>query len=114
MASNRSTQQTRGSRHASRKSSGEGRAAGPTAKETEDRYRLVVEAAPIALVAINREGTIQLVNAQTEKLFGYSREELLGQPVEILVPQRFRTNHPGHRTGFFGDPRSRMMGLGRD
>src|SRR5262249_35092157 len=84
------------------------------AKEAEARYRLVVEAAPIAFIAINREGTIELVNSQTEKLFGYRREELLGQPVEILVPPRFRANHPGHRTGFFADPRARMMGVGRD
>jgi methyl-accepting chemotaxis protein len=81
---------------------------------TEDQYRLVVEAAPIAFIAITREGIIELVNSQTEKLFGYRREELLGQPVEVLVPQRFRTNHPNHRTGFFADPRARMMGVGRD
>lgn len=114
MANNRSTGPARGSSVSSRKPSGDGRAALAGKKETEDRYRLVVEAAPIALVAINREGTIELVNSQTEKLFGYRREELLGQPVEMLVPQRFRPNHPAHRTGFFDDPRSRMMGLGRD
>jgi methyl-accepting chemotaxis protein len=82
--------------------------------EAGDQYRLVVEAAPIAFVAITRDGIIELVNAQTEKLFGYRREELLGQPVEMLVPQRFRTNHPSHRTGFFADPRARLMGVGRD
>jgi methyl-accepting chemotaxis protein len=81
---------------------------------TEDEYRLVVEAAPIGFVAINSEGTIELVNSQVEKLFGYRRAELLGQPVEILVPQRLRGNHPSHRTGFFADPRARMMGVGRD
>jgi methyl-accepting chemotaxis protein len=79
-----------------------------------ERYRLVVEAAPIAFIAITRDGTIELINSQAEKLFGYRREELLGQPVEVLVPPRFRTNHPGHRSGFFDDPRARMMGLGRD
>jgi methyl-accepting chemotaxis protein len=81
---------------------------------TEDQFRQVVEAAPIGFVAIDREGIIQLVNSQVEKLFGYRREELLGQPVEMLLPQRFRANHPGHRTGFFADPRARVMGVGRD
>jgi methyl-accepting chemotaxis protein len=82
--------------------------------QTDDRYRLVLEAAPIAFIGINRDGTIELVNPQAEKMFGYRRDELLGQPVEVLVPPRFRGNHPSHRTGFFGDPRSRMMGVGRD
>jgi methyl-accepting chemotaxis protein len=114
MAKNRSPQPTGASRIASRKSAEDQLLVRQAAKETEDRYRLAVEAAPIAFVAINREGTIELVNSQTEKLFGYRREELLGQPVEMLVPQRFRTNHPSHRTGFFVDPRARMMGVGRD
>ena len=74
----------------------------------------VVEVAPMAFVAINEQGIIELVNVQTEILFGYRREELIGQPVETLVPPRFRPNHPTHRTGFFADPRSRMMGVGRD
>jgi methyl-accepting chemotaxis protein len=81
---------------------------------TADYFRQIVEAAPIGFVAINHDGIIQLVNAQVEKLFGYRREELVGQPIETLVPPRFRPNHPGHRTGFFVDPRPRMMGVGRD
>jgi methyl-accepting chemotaxis protein len=81
---------------------------------SDDHYRQVVEAAPIGFVAIDRDGMIQLVNSQVEKLFGYRREELIGQPVETLLPERFRSNHPGHRTGFFADPRARMMGVGRD
>jgi methyl-accepting chemotaxis protein len=80
----------------------------------EDQYRQVVEAAPIGFVAIDQEGKIQLVNSQVEKLFGYRREELLGQPVEMLLPQRFRPNHPNQRTSFFVDPRARIMGMGRD
>jgi methyl-accepting chemotaxis protein len=84
------------------------------AEGTGDRFRLVVEAAPIAFVAIDQEGIIQLVNSQTEKLFGYRREELIGRAVEMLVPQRFRDNHPRHRKGFFGDPQARLMGAGRD
>src|SRR5262249_13792154 len=114
MATNRSPKQTGASRATSRKpATGPAPAPAPTGV-TEARNRLVVEAAPIAFVAITRDGIIELVNTQVEKLFGYRREELLGQPVEILVPQRFRGNHPGHRTGFFADPRARMMGVGRD
>jgi methyl-accepting chemotaxis protein len=81
---------------------------------TEDQYRLIVEATPLAFIAIDRDGVIELVNAQAEKLFGYRREEMLGQAVEMLVPPRFRGNHPGHRSGFFVDPRARVMGAGRD
>jgi len=114
MAKNRPPQQTGASRVAARKPANDQPSAVQTREMTEDQYRLVVEAAPIAFIAITREGIIELVNSQTEKLFGYRREELLGQPVEVLVPQRFRTNHPNHRTGFFADPRARMMGVGRD
>jgi methyl-accepting chemotaxis protein len=113
MAKNRVGQQSR-PRIASRTPANDQPRPQKTSDMTERQYRLVVEAAPIAFVAINRDGIIELVNAQAEKLFGYNREELLGQPVEMLVPQRFRTNHPGHRTGFFADPRARMMGAGRD
>jgi methyl-accepting chemotaxis protein len=80
----------------------------------QDIYRLVIEAAPTGFVAINQDGVIELVNSCFEKLFGYRREEVLGQPVEMLVPRRFRDNHPSHRTGFFTDPRARQMGAGRD
>jgi two-component system sensor kinase FixL len=80
----------------------------------ERRFRLVVEAAPNAMVMVNRAGEIVLVNAEAERLFGYKRSELLGQPVEMLVPARFRGHHPGMRTTFFVDPRPRAMGAGRD
>ena len=80
----------------------------------EGRFRLVVEAAPNAMVMINRAGKIVLVNAQAERVFGYLRAELLGQPVEVLVPERFRAKHPGMRTAFFADPQPRPMGAGRD
>ena len=80
----------------------------------EQRFRLVVEAAPNAMVMVDRAGEIVMVNAQAERVFGYSRTELLGQPVEMLVPQRFRGHHPGLREAFFADPLARPMGAGRD
>src|SRR5579863_1880525 len=83
-------------------------------KKAEERFRAVLEGAPDAMVIVNSEGRIVLVNAQTQKLFGYGRQELLGQTVEMLVPQRFRKAHPGHRTGFFAKPASRGMGAGLD
>jgi two-component system, cell cycle sensor histidine kinase and response regulator CckA len=72
----------------------------------------LLELAPDAIVGIGRDGVIVLVNAQVEALFGYAREELLGQPVETLVPERFRTAHGSHRMGYFDDPRTRPMGAG--
>jgi PAS domain S-box-containing protein len=83
-------------------------------KRAEERFRLVVEASPSAMIMVNAEGRITLVNTQTEKLFGYLRAELLDQPVEMLVPERYRGAHPGHRAGFFQAPSSRAMGAGRD
>jgi PAS domain S-box-containing protein len=77
-------------------------------------YRELVEAAPDATVIIDSSGRIVLVNAQTEKLFGYPREELLGQAVEILVPERYRGGHGVRRDGFFAEPKVREMGAGLD
>jgi PAS domain S-box-containing protein len=83
-------------------------------KRLEERFRQVVESAPSAMVMVGPAGRIAMVNAQSEKLFGYPRDELLGRPIEILVPERFRHNHPRLRTAFFVDPQSRPMGAGRD
>ena len=80
----------------------------------ERRFRLVVEAAPNAMVMIDRAGKIVMVNAQTELAFGYERAELLGQSIEMLVPERFRAAHPELRNRFFTEPRPRPMGAGRD
>jgi PAS domain S-box-containing protein len=83
-------------------------------KKAEARFRLVVESAPNAMILINIEGVITLVNTQAEKLFGYSRKELIGSMLETLIPERFRKQHPGHRGGFFKAPEVRLMGVGRD
>jgi protein-histidine pros-kinase len=84
------------------------------AQAEHELMRLVVEAAPNALILADREGRIAMVNAQTEKLFGYPRAELLAQPLEILVPERFRAAHPGLRTDYVAHPDARAMGAGRD
>ncbi|GAB1722392.1 MAG: putative Histidine kinase [Nitrospira sp.] len=82
--------------------------------QAEMQFRQVVESAPNGMLMIDPQGTITMVNKQVEAMFGYSREELLGQPVELLIPQRFRLNHPRHRTGYFSAPASRAMGVGRE
>jgi PAS domain S-box-containing protein len=83
-------------------------------KRAEERFRLAVEASPSAIVMVNEQGQIVLVNVQTETLFGYAREELVGQSVEVLVPERYRADHPAHRGGFFAAPQTRPMGAGRE
>jgi PAS domain S-box-containing protein len=80
--------------------------------ESQRRFSQFVEFAPDAIVGVARDGRIELVNAQTEHLFGYQRAELLGQLVECLVPDRFRAKHPAYRAAYFADPRMRPMGAG--
>nr|WP_079158076.1 PAS domain S-box protein [Streptomyces caniscabiei] len=78
----------------------------------EERFRGLLEAAPDAMVIVDDTGTIRLVNAQTEALFGYRREELLGHPVELLIPHRFRDHHTRHRGGYAANRQVRPMGAG--
>src|SRR5271165_961677 len=81
-------------------------------KKAEDKFRSLLEAAPDAMVIVDDHGAITLVNAQTEKLFRYPRAELIGKPVEMLIPERYRDLHPGHRHEFFTNPHVRPMGVG--
>jgi two-component system, LuxR family, sensor kinase FixL len=83
-------------------------------KQAEERFRLVVEAAPNAMIMINGEGKIELANAQTEAVFGYTRQELVGHAVEMLVPERFRSQHPEYRRIYQANPTARAMGAGRE
>jgi protein-histidine pros-kinase len=80
----------------------------------DEKFRGLLESAPDAMVIVNEQGKIVLVNSQTETLFGYRRDELLGQTVEILVPHRMRGQHPQYRSGYSADPRVRPMGAGLD
>ena len=79
-------------------------------KRAEEQFRDLLEAAPDAMVIVSSAGAIMLINAQTEQLFGYTRAELIGKSVELLLPERFRDSHPHHRTAYFSRPRVRPMG----
>ncbi|MGZ5574072.1 MAG: PAS domain S-box protein, partial [Methylobacter sp.] len=81
---------------------------------SEARFRNLVESAPDAIIIVNGEGRIVLVNDQTEKWFGYARYELLNQPIELLIPERFRAHHPSYFQAYIANPIVRAMGAGRD
>jgi PAS domain S-box-containing protein len=83
-------------------------------KQAEERFRLAVDAAPNAMIMVNAEGKIELINPEVESVFGYSRQELVGRPVEILIPNRFRSEHPSYRRGYLAEPKVRAMGAGRE
>ncbi|WP_292432904.1 PAS domain S-box protein [Methylobacter sp.] len=80
-------------------------------RASEARFRVLLESAPDAIVIVNEEGNIVLINAQTEKWFGYTRDELLGQPVELLIPERFRTHHQSYRKAYTANPVVRPSGV---
>ena len=81
-------------------------------QKAEQKFRELLESAPDAIVIMDRNGQILLVNSQTERLFGYSRAELLAQKIELLLPPRYRDKHPAHRDQFFANARARPMGVG--
>ncbi len=83
-------------------------------KSADERFRGLMEAAPDAMVIVDADGHIALVNGLVEKLFGYRRNELIGRSIEILVPARYRRAHPEHRSRYFDDPRARPMAAGLD
>jgi diguanylate cyclase (GGDEF)-like protein/PAS domain S-box-containing protein len=83
-------------------------------KRVAERFVIAVESAPNAMVMVDQRGRIALVNSQAVKMFGYNREELNGQSVEVLIPERFRDRHPQHRIEFSSSPQARAMGEGRD
>ncbi len=83
-------------------------------RQAERRFRLAVESSPTGMVMVGADGAIVLVNAEVERMFGYSKNELFGQSIDVLVPERFRAGHAGFRRGFSADPMPRAMGAGRE
>lgn len=83
-------------------------------RRAEARFRAAVESSPAGMVMVDSRGKIVLVNREVERMFGWDRDEVLGQSIEMLVPERFRGGHPGFRDGFFKSPDTRAMGVGRD
>lgn len=83
-------------------------------KKTEKQFHLVVQSVPNAIILVNSQGDITMTNKQTEKQFGYTNEELVGNKLEILIPERYKINHPNFRNMFFANLQARPMGIGRD
>src|SRR5207237_5429227 len=83
-------------------------------KLAEEKFRLVIYAAPNAMIMVDSAGVISFANAPAATVFGYSLSELIGRPIETLIPERFRDRHAGYRKGFHSEPSSRAMGAGRD
>ncbi len=81
-------------------------------KESEGKFRGLLESAPDAMVIVGRDGKILMVNIQAEKLFGFTKDEMIGKEVELLIPHRFHHKHHGHTGNFFADPKARGMGVG--
>src|SRR5258706_5760857 len=80
----------------------------------ETLFQSLLESAPDAIVIVDRAGQIVIANSQAAQLFGYQQRDLVGQPVEILLPERLRTTHTGHRAGYVAAPHTRPMGVGLD
>ena len=84
------------------------------AEESEAYFRVLIESAPDAMIIVDDDGEIAIVNGQTEEMFGYEREELIGNKIEMLLPDRIRGSHVGHRQNFSNTPALRPMGQGME
>ena len=82
--------------------------------ESEQGFRALFEHATLGILVVDKSGTIELANPNIESLFGYKSVELIGQPIEILIPEKSRNNHVDHRSGYFHNPKTRPMGKGME
>src|SRR5579859_2740422 len=84
----------------------------PPSTGSHDRYRELLDTAPDAMIVVGADSAITFANVETERLFGYRRDELIGQPLDLLIPERFRGTHGAHLDRFFTNPTRRPMGSG--